>query len=60
MGEDLVLTCLLPLTLRADPLPVTFAGVEGDEKVGRADEEEEDGACTVICKHLKKIVYNLM
>ena len=49
-------TCLLPLTLRADPLPVTLAGVEGDENVGRADEAEEAGACTVICKHLKILV----
>ena len=34
---------------------MTLAGVEGDENVGRVEEQDDAGACTVICKHLKKV-----
>ena len=53
MGDDLALKYLFPLTRSSDSLTGTFAGVEGDENVGRLDKEEVAGACTVICKHLR-------
>ena len=48
-----MLTDLLLLTLSDVPLSVIFAGVEGDENVGLVEEDDDAGACTVICKHLK-------
>ena len=53
IGKDFVLTDLLLLTLSGAPLSVIFAGVEGDENVGLPEEDDDAGACTVICKHLK-------
>ena len=55
MGKDLVAVDRLLLTLNDAPSFVTFAGVEGDENVGRVEEQDDAGACTVICKHLKKV-----
>ena len=54
MGEDLAVTDRLLLTLNDAPSFVTFAGVEGDENVGRVEEQDDAGACTVLCKHLKR------
>ena len=48
-----MLTDLLLLTLSGAPLSDIFAGVEGEENVGLAEDDDEAGACTVICKHLK-------
>ena len=50
----------LALILSEDPVPVAFAGVEGDEKVGLDDEEEDAGACTVMCKHLLNRILNVI
>ena len=49
----MVVTDLLLLTLNEAPSSVTLAGVEGEENVGRVEEEDDAGAWTVICKHLK-------
>ena len=49
----MVVTDRLLLTLNDAPPSVTLAGVEGDENVGRVEEHDDAGACTVMCKHLE-------
>ena len=58
--EDFPYLSPLALIPSEDAVPVAFAGVEGDEKVGLADEEEDTGACTVMCKHLLNRVLNVI
>ena len=60
IGDNLALLVFLLLTVIAvAPSPI-FAGVEGEEKVGLAEEDDEAGAWTVMCKHLKYKTHKLI